>query len=418
MFTQQKPLSSKLSVYTWNPVWDIFQHLTLEEKISEFEIFVAMSQKHFYRADNKEPDSLCLIIAPDLIFAPKDDIDPTVSPIYLYSDKEYLENRLFTLIRSLHTHVLVIAGTIVYATQAHDKYKISSFVLSIDGIQIYDKKFPTTAKHMLGQKELPMESGNTTSVIKFNGRRIGLEICQDHEMKSLQSEIGINNCVDIHVLLSAGQNIRISHICSFRHDRDGVFIQCERRPGRVVKINGLDKIYGETSAYFVKNQIQYLDISNAHNTRNRFIDKISLPTNKMFSKISLQTISSAFIDYSKGFSISSLHLGGLDTNIKLIRMISKICDDSNWKHVSMISDKPDGVERINLLCLNYAKSKNVIDDIQAFAKQWSIKTSLLRSPLTDKFYELLSSEKLTIDDLEKFHYELSTINSSLSFKKS
>lgn len=264
-------ISDKLHIYTWNPPWDEFKQLTLNGKIAEFKKFVSLSQEHF-KKQNKDADSVCMIIAPDLIFSRSEGLD-----VCSFNEKIMLDQELATLQPELDFHTLVIAGSMEYATEDESHFKNTTTCLSHNAIQTYDKKKPTSDLKYINNKKLEMERGKKTGIIYFNGRKIGLEICQDHEEAALQTELGINNNVDIHVLISNGQLRRSDRICCVNSTNSGIFIHCELEPKKTTETLCSEKIFASTESFSVRRKpIQNIGINNS--IKHRFISSLNNQT--------------------------------------------------------------------------------------------------------------------------------------------
>ena len=399
----QKELTH-LSVYTWNPEWKTFGRLSLGKKIKAFKKFIDDSQNHFRQLDDLDSDSVCLIVAPDMIFAPPESEKGKYSPTYAYSDYEYFCKEIKKIQSTLDHHTLVIAGAIDYATKDAANYKITSHILSATQAQYYDKKIPTTKLRILNNKVLEMERGNKTGIISFNGRKIGLEICQDHEGQALLSEIQ-NDKVDIHVLLSVGQHYRLDSICSVQPQKKGVFIQCEREPGKVDTNFGLEKTYCSTETYSVNHYAKH----DADSSRKQYFNKIASKSNKNLEDIRLEKVSSEVGNKDKSIKHSRLSMEGVSQNKKIINRLRQICMNRNWSLRCVFSYCPSGVREIYRLLQANKSDQQILFDIQSFSKRRANSFSFTRSELTQELYCMLGNASFTPDKLEEFNNRLNDI---------
>lgn len=250
MFRNRPEEKQARYIYTWNPNWEEFQHLPLRKKILAFNEFVLKCQFHFQEQAISDRNAVCLIVAPDLVFSGK---WPTT---YSHDDNEKLKVSHSFLQGLLDERVLVIAGSIRYLTSTNNQYKISAYYISAKLIQAYDKQIPS-GQLIISDKNIPLTCKKRTGIYEFNGIRVGLEICKDHDDGLLNIETG-KGCVDIHVLISNGQNIRHNNIAASRHD--GIFVACELEPGR--KVDDVKKSE-ETACYAVTTSEKIVDAHRA-----------------------------------------------------------------------------------------------------------------------------------------------------------
>lgn len=257
---QQRSPAKKITrhIYTWNPDLGMFLKLPLQEKIMMFNQTVLWCQAHFQDQTKKDEQSVCLIIAPDLIFSGEG------GSVCSHEDNEDLKVRLSLLQMQIDARVLVIAGTIRYFTKSMETYKITAYVISQNAIQSYSKK--ESASHVIHDgRSIPLAKGEQSGIFKFDNLDIGLEICQDHNTGTLIQELG-NRGVDVHVLLCNAQNIRAHHIAADAR-RNGTFIVCELRPRHVVNDS---KIFERTACYSLRTS----SIST-NNLRQAYFERLS-----------------------------------------------------------------------------------------------------------------------------------------------
>lgn len=219
------PNKNTRHIYTWNPDLETFQHLPLHEKIMALNEAVLRCQLHFQDHTDNDERAICLIIAPDLIFSGANGI------VYSYDDNEDMKYRISLMQMTLDSRVLVFAGSIEYLTEKQDYYKNTAYVISNNSIRFYSKK-ESSGDIIHKGKAIPLAKFQGSGIFEFNGVRIGLEICKDHDVGTLKQEVG-EGCVDVHVLISNGQNIRSHHIAADPR-KNGTFVICELEPGRTI----------------------------------------------------------------------------------------------------------------------------------------------------------------------------------------
>jgi hypothetical protein len=240
-------LNRSVFIYTWNPDVETFQKFSLDKKVADFKAYVTACQRDFGNQATPDLETVCLIIAPELIFNP-----PHIqgeSEAYSFEQNKAVEQALGSFSKQLDERMFVIAGAIRYTTEDDSKYKITSYVLSKNAITSYDKKRPTGPIEIGNNQSVPMEEGTKSGVFEFNGIRIGIEICFDHEFSTLKNEAGIRG-VDIHVLIANGQNKREGSIAS-RNDGVSIFGVVELEEN---KHPHLGKTFEPTAFYTVSPQ--------------------------------------------------------------------------------------------------------------------------------------------------------------------
>ncbi len=227
---QTKTELSAAHIYVWNPAWESFALLSIEQKANAFKLFVETSQKHFLSREPIQPGEVCIIIAPDLIFSLTTD-----DAIYSLEEKLFLDEFMLSLKTSLSNRTLVVAGSIIYLMEETAFYAITSHVVTCNSMTTYDKKYSThlDAKRITQpiNTYVNMHKGKKSGYFQFRHLTIGLEICQDHEEMTLKKELG-QHFVDLHILLTAGQSIRNEHVCT-PLSNFGVMVQCELEPDKI-----------------------------------------------------------------------------------------------------------------------------------------------------------------------------------------
>lgn len=212
----QKPVA----IFTWNPDWSAIKSLSLGQKIELFRAFVVHCQKEF--AESKAENAVCLMVAPDLIFSLGSNTN-----INTYQDYLNFCESMRKIQTMLGQDSLLIASAINYITEDGNHYKITAPVITKERIDYYDKK-ATTGNRMHEGVSLPMLPGQTDGYFEFQGIPIGLEICQDHEKKTLQASLNLlQKTVAIHVLISYGQTRRDFAIAKPSRSGEVIFVHVE-----------------------------------------------------------------------------------------------------------------------------------------------------------------------------------------------
>lgn len=239
-------------VYTWTPDWDKYQHLALEEKIRRFTTFNQLVQADFLAKAGEDEQAMCLIVAPVYIFSAADDV--AAQKPYTEDQKNLLEVKLINLQAQLDPRTVVVAGAMSYLTNNGYEYKVTSFIVTPDAVHQYDKK-ASAGNVNWTNLSLPMQAGANSGVFTFHGRRIGLEICQDHEAGTLKKELN-GETVDIHVLIANGQNIRRNHIAT-NIEKKGLFVVAELQPKKSLSNN---KSFEDSAVYTVINRFNEMPV--------------------------------------------------------------------------------------------------------------------------------------------------------------
>lgn len=255
--------ADKKYIYTWNPDLKSFQNKSLNQKVTEFKIAVLNAQRDFQKATNGDPKAICIFVAPEKLFT------KSGTTLYTHAENEELQFQLAELQPRLDTRMLAISGTIECLTRDSKEYKSTAYFVSHHMIRGYSKKEADGCRTYNG-KQISMDAGTSTGVFDFHGLRIGLEICKDHEVGTLKNEMG-NYPVDIHILISHGQNIRRHHITSSAR-LNGTFVICELEPEKLVDMNTSEA----SASYLVAEKNITVDPSRA-----RFMHKLPVRSGSM-----------------------------------------------------------------------------------------------------------------------------------------
>lgn len=245
MINNRKPAVEHTAIYAFAPSWEKFQHLNLDDKFTQFEEFVLHCQHDFQANQPNNPSlTICLIAAPELIFSRYKESTGTYS-LHSYAEFERFKLKIIRLQKNLIAQTFLIAGAIDYASEDKQHYAVTSYIVTKEKIQTYDKKEPTeeflSANIVDDDQTIPaklsMLRGKNSGTFNFKGIKIGLEICQDHEKATL---LNGHQALDIHVLISAGQTRRTNNVC-VHPQQNVIFIQCDRQPTHSA-IDGVDTV--------------------------------------------------------------------------------------------------------------------------------------------------------------------------------
>jgi len=206
----------------------------------------------FHEKAQGDEKAICLMVAPEMIFTPAEE---TNRGLYTAVEHTCLVNMLNNLRNRLDDRVLIIAGTIQYLIDGHDQYVNRSYIVSSESLNFYDKKANTGDIHIQDNnckmRAINMQAGKSTGLILFKGIRIGLEICLDHEEKTLLRELQGQKPVDIQVLICAGQSIRKESLATSKN-KPGLFIVCELTPEVTTNYISFNKTYEKTACYNIR----------------------------------------------------------------------------------------------------------------------------------------------------------------------
>lgn len=414
-------IKNEVLIYTWNPNWENFQYFSLDEKINAFRDYVLLSQKIFGEmCANKQ--TICLIVAPDLIFTPAGDESNSIHN-HTYSWDAYLhfKNRMEEIQNELLPTAFVIAGAIEYATEDNQHYKITSFILTKEQIQSYDKIeyiddiITTKIENISRLKKsatLTALKNRKKNVFHFHGVIIGLEICQDHEKQTLLNAIK-HAALDIHVLISAGQTARHDNVCA-HVNKDVILVQCDRIPS----YHSLSGVNTKSGVW----QAKRLKISHTTTVQLTEIPMVEWPLRDALmkqSRVLLPQPSLTQINTRQPKRTQSHNLfnppqpaNAIDVNT-LLNSILDITKDSDWSFLCAIANKPEGVSNIHD-CLIKQGSQNLetLNVIKNIAAKSLDKHSLLRHGITTRFYLLVSN--LNLDNINQSQMELHAIKRSVN----
>ncbi len=220
--------SKPVAIFTWNPDWNTLKTLNLSQRIELFKEFIAHSQQEFDAHPN-DRNNICLMVAPDLVFSLG-----SATEVHTYEDFVGFCKEMDSLKSMLKPNSLVIAGAIDYVDESGDYYKVTTPIISSQTpVAFYDKKASAgNQKH--GEKILPMKPGQVDGYFEFQELALGLEICQDHEVRTLQKTLQrLAKTVSIHVLISHGQCRRDFAVVTPTSNNKTIFVHVELEPGAV-----------------------------------------------------------------------------------------------------------------------------------------------------------------------------------------
>ena len=191
-------------VIMWQVRNSQFVSLGLEEKILE-------TQKKFKQVLSlaKSNESCYVVVFPDYLFW--NDEQP-----YDHLSFMNYQSMVEGFGMSIPANMLCVAGSMewVESNQEH----VSALVVGGNGFSFrYDKKNPTDYERKRG-----FVPGTTKNTFEWQTLKFGMEICQDHEERTLMAT---GQKVDIHILLSFGQLGRDHNLAIGLGG--GIFIQCE-----------------------------------------------------------------------------------------------------------------------------------------------------------------------------------------------
>jgi hypothetical protein len=212
-------------IFTWNPEWATLKTLELSQRIELFKEFIARSQHEFSIHQNAR-NAICLMIAPDLVFSLG-----SATALHTYDDFISFSTQMDSLKAMLTPASLVIAGAIDYVDISGDYYKVTAPIISNQMTLFYDKKASAGNQKHAG-KTLAMLPGQLDGYFEFQGLPIGLEICQDHQMRTLQKTLQrLAKTVSLQILISNGQCRRDFAVISPTSNNKNIFVHVELEPG-------------------------------------------------------------------------------------------------------------------------------------------------------------------------------------------
>lgn len=159
-------------VYTWNPDWQTFKNKSLEDKIEAFESIVREAATDFENKSAIDQNSISLVIAPENIFSPSS----CQGGQEAYSAKEHqlFQDKLQALSHNVSERVLIISGAICYFSADLDSYKITSYLISKNRMDSYDKK-KSTGPIRSGDRVVPMTEGKSREFSNLMGYALDLK---------------------------------------------------------------------------------------------------------------------------------------------------------------------------------------------------------------------------------------------------